>query len=164
MLGISKVYNIKKTVTKKLLLNDKLAKWLFNRITKDKFAHYVLRTGYDTYKEITLDLIKQLLAKAEQDESVLKKGIFAELSDFPEYEDIPFEVEHASPYDHRWEGDYDENAYDDWKVITYSITHFLFEDEWEKEPVFVKHPELFDFSEEEVVINDEELEDTDYYI
>jgi len=164
MLGISKVYKIKKTVNKKLLLNDKLANWLFNRMKKDKSVHYVLRSGYNGYKEITLDLIKLLLSKAEQDEDILDKEIFAELSDYPEYDGVPFEVQHASPYNHRWEGDYDEDAYDDWKVITYSITDFLFEDQWKREPVYVEHPELFDFSEEEIIIDDEELEDTRYYI
>jgi hypothetical protein len=164
MLGISKVYKIKKTVNKKLLLNDKLANWLFNRITKDKSVHYVLKRGYNKYEEITLDLIKQLLSKAKQDEDILDKEIFAELSDYPEYDDVPFEVEHASPYDHRWPGDYDKDAYDDWKIITYSITDFLYEDQWNREPVYLEHPELFDFSEEETIIDDEKLEDTYCYV
>lgn len=159
--GIEKVYNIVKRVRRKLILNDKVIDYLYNKLSsKDK--RYVLMTGYSEYKEITKDVIKDLLQKAEQDARYWNKDIFAELADYPEYDGVPFEVTHASPYDHRWPGDYDEDAYDDWKVDACSLSDLFYDDTWNTEPIFAEHPENFDFEDEEVVIEQEKLTDTRY--
>ena len=162
-LGISKTYNIKKTVKRKLILNEKVADYIFKRMNSNDYENVVLltKTGY---KRVNLNLIKELLKKCEENTDILSKELFAELDDYPEYEGVPFKVSHASPYDHRWEGDYDEDAYDDYKVIKYSLLDFLFESSWQNEPVYVQYPNKFDFTEEEVEVEDEELEKTDYYI
>ncbi len=125
--GIEKVYNIVKRVRRKLILNDKVIDYLYNKLS-DKNKRYVLMTGYSEYKEITKDVIKDLLQKAEQDGRYWNKDVFAELADYPEYDGVPFEVTHASPYDHRWPGDYDEDAYDDWKVDACSLSDLLYDD------------------------------------
>ena len=151
-LGIEKVYEITKKVRKELVLNDKVTKWLFNAMKKDKERHFVIRTGYSTYEEISIPLIKELF-------KTLNEQKFVILSDYPEYDDVPFEVTHASPWNHRWDGDYDENAYDDWEVVTYSIRDLLAQKPWQvyADPIYIEHPELFDFGEEEVVLSKEEL-------
>jgi len=159
--GIEKVYNIVKRVRRKLILNDKVIDYLYNKLS-DKNKRYVLMTGYSEYKEITKDVIKDLLQKAEQDGRYWNKDVFAELADYPEYDGVPFEVTHASPYDHRWPGDYDEDAYDDWKVDACSLSDLLYDDTWNTEPVFAEHPENFDFEDEEVEIEQEKLTDTRY--
>lgn len=125
--GIEKVYNIVKRVRRKLILNDKVIDYLYNKLS-DKNKRYVLMTGYSEYKEITKDVIKDLLQKAEQDGRYWNKDVFAELADYPEYDGVPFEVTHASLYDHRWPGDYDEDAYDDWKVDACSLSDLLYDD------------------------------------
>lgn len=162
-LGISKTYNIKKIVKRKLILNEKVANYILKRMNSNDYENVVLltRTGY---MKVNLNLIKELLKKCEEDEDLLEKDIFAELDDYSEYEGVPFKVSHASPYDHRWPGDYDEDAYDDWKVIKHSLLDFLFEDHWQNKPVYLNHPEQFDFTDEEVEVEDEELKRTDYYI
>lgn len=152
-LGITKVYEIEKRVKKVLILNEKVVDYLYKRLTtaeKNSYylgepntKHLVFLTGYNNYEEITKDKIRELL----KDEDNLEKEIIAELAYNPEYEGTPFEVEHASPYDHRWAGDYDEDAYDDWKVIKYSLADFFYEDQFEREPYFAKHPEEFDFED-----------------
>ena len=159
--GIEKVYNIVKRVRRKLILNDKVIDYLYDKLS-DKNKRYVLMTGYSEYKEITKDVIKELLQKAEQDARYWNKDIFAELADYPEYDGVPFEVTHASPYDHRWPGDYDEDAYDDWKVDACSLSDLFYDDTWNTEPVFAEHPENFDFEDEEVVVEQEKLTDTRY--
>ena len=159
-LGIEKTYNIKKTVKKELILNDKVINYLFDKIKNDnQKRHFVLRVDYDGYKEITKDIIKQLIDKGNID-----KEVIVELDDYPEYDNMPFAITHASPYNHRWEGDYDEDAYEDWKVDTYSLTDFFYEDPWQREPYYAEHPEKFDFKEEVVEYSNEELEDTRYYL
>lgn len=167
MLGISKTYSIKKTVNKKLILNDKVANWLYKKIKEDyPTIHYVLWKGYDKYMEITLDLIKRILTKASKDDRILEAEAIVELADDPECEGVPFEVEHASPYDHRWPGDYDEDAYDDWKVSTRCLADFFFSNNWgglHDDPIYVESPELFDFEDEEVTFGSETLEETRGY-
>lgn len=155
-LGISKTYVIKKEVRQKLILNDKVANYIFNRIKDDPKCHFVIYIDNNTYEEVTLDKIKQLLVEAESDPTVLEKDIFAIYDEYPEYIDVPFKVEHANPYNHRWPGDYDEEAYDDWWVTTYPLNFFLFET-GKYYPVFVVHPELFDFEDRgAVVVEDSE--------
>lgn len=162
-LGIAKTYNIKKIVKRRLILNEKVANYILKRMNSNDYENVVLltRTGY---RRIDLNLIKELLKKCEEDFDLLEKDIFAELDDYPEYEGVPFKVSHASPYDHRWPGDYDEDAYDDWKVDKYSLLDFLYEDHWQNEPVYLRHPDKFDFTDEEVEVEDEELKRTDWYI
>lgn len=152
-LGITKVYEIKKRVKKVLILNEKVVDYLYKRLTtaekgyhcwgEPDTKHLVFLTGYNNYEEITKDKIRELL----KDEDNLEKDIIAELAYTPEYESTPFEVEHSSPYDHRYPGDYDEDAYDDWKVIKYSLVDFLYEDRFKRKPYFAKHPEEFDFED-----------------
>ena len=162
-LGITKTYNIKKIVKRRLILNEKVAEYIFKRMNSNDYENVVLLTNTG-YMKVSLELIKELLKRCNRSADLLEKDIFAELDDYPEYEGVPFKVSHASPYDHRWPGDYDEDAYDDWKVIKYSLLDFLFEDHWQNEPVYLQHPEQFDFTDEEVEMKDEELEDTDYYV
>lgn len=159
-LGIEKVYKVTKKVKSKLILNDKVVDYLFDRINKEG---YVYMTSSSTYKKVTKDLLKDLLKKAEQDDRYWNLECFAIVADYPEYDGVPFEVTHASPYDHRWEGDYDEDAYDDWKVEAISLSDLLYEDTWEEKPVFAKHPDKFDFEADVVETSKEKLEDTDYW-
>lgn len=156
-LGIEKVYNITKKVRRELIFNEKVVDYLYKKLIDD---NYVLMVSASKYQPITKDILKQLLAKAEKDSDILHKEIFAELSDYPEYDGIPFEVTHASPYDHRWPGDYDEDAYDDWKIITTSLSDLFYDDTWDNTPIYVKKPEMFDFKEEQVITEKEKLEDT----
>lgn len=162
MLGISKTYSIKKTVNRKLILNDKVANWLYKKIKEDyPIDHYVLWKGGDRYEEITLDLIKNILTKASKDDTILEAEVIVKLADYPEYEGVPFEVDHASPYDHRWPGDYDENAYDDWEISKRCLADFFYEStyDWNNNLIYIKHPELFDFEDEKVTLKGETLEE-----
>ena len=158
-LGIEKTYKIVKKVRRKLLLNDKFINYLLKRLNK---GGYVYMTSSSSYEKITPELLKVLVKKLEKDDRYLYLECFAKVDDDPEYEGIPFEVTHASPYDHRFPGDYDEDAYDDWEIAAVSLTDLLYEDNWQEEPVYVVHPEMFDFAEEEVVVEDEKLERTNY--
>jgi hypothetical protein len=156
-LGIEKEYKIIKKVRRKLLLNDKFVNYLLKQLNK---GNYVYMTSSHSYETVSPELIKELINKAEDNDRYWNLDCFAQVADYPEYEGVPFEVTHASPYDHRWPGDYDEDAYDDWKVDAISLSDLLYEDTWQREPVYVKHPEMFDFADEEVVVEDEKLEDT----
>lgn len=159
-LGIEKVYRITKKVRRNLILNDKVIDYLFETAKK---RQYVLMLNSSSYEEITRDIIKELLEKAQYDEDYWDKDCFAIVDEYPEYEGIPFEVEHASPYDHRWPGDYDPDAYEDWKIRAYSLSNLLYEDNWDHEPVFAKHPEKFDFEDAYDYFENEKFEDTNYY-
>ena len=150
--GILKDYQIIKTVKKRLIINDKVIDYLFNELKKRK---YVLRNDYNTYEEITRDDIIVFL-KFEDEDHFWEYERFVILDKDPEYTDMPFEIEHASPYDHRWPGDYDPDAYDDWKVNTYCFGDLWYTDRWDHKPYFSTHKDQFDFEDEEVIIDDEE--------
>ena len=156
-LGIEKEYKIIKKVRRKLILNDKVINFLFDKVKKE---NYVYMTSSSSYKEITKDLLRDLLKKAEDNDRYWRLECFAIVDEYPEYDGVPFEVEHASPYDHRWPGDYDEDAYDDWKIRAISLEDLFFEGLWNDKPVYLEHPEMFDFTDEEVIIEDEKLEHT----
>jgi len=159
-LGITEEYEIKKIVKKKLIINDKVINYLFKVLTDESGPHYVIMNGYGKYTEITKDIIKQLLSS----ERNLSAEVIAEIDEYPEYEGVPFVVSHASPYDHRWEGDYDEDAYDDWKVVTHTIEDIFYDDTWDKEPYYAKHPDEFDWEDEVVEEKDPKLEYTYYSV
>jgi len=160
-LGIEKVYKTIKRVRKKLILNDKVVDYLYDKLIE---GNYVLMLSTSRYEEVTKDLLRQLLNDATRNVLVLNKEMFAVLSDDPEYDGVPFEVTHASPYDHRWEGDYDEEAYDDWKIDTICLQDLFYDDPWDDEgPIYAKHPEMFDFEDEEVILEKEEKLDRTFY-
>lgn len=156
-LGIEKEYKIIKKVRRKLILNDKVINFLFNKLKKQ---NYVYMTSSSSYIKITPDLVKELLKKAEHNDNYWRLECFAQLANHPEYEGVPFKVTHASPYDHRWPGDYDEDAYDDWEIRAISLEDLFFENLWDNKPVYLEHPEMFDFENEEVLVEDEKLIDT----
>ncbi len=159
-LGIEKIYKITKKVQQDLILNDKVVDYLLSVINKKQ---YVYMTGSSTYKQVTKDLLNDLLKKAEQDDHYWNIECFAVVADYPEYENVPFEVSHASPYDHRWPGDYDKDAYDDWKIDAVSLSDLLYADTWDNEPIYIKKPDMFDFKEEKVLTSKEKLEDIHSY-
>ena len=157
-LGIEKEYKITKKVRRRLLLNDKLVDYLLRQLSK---GGYVYMTGSNSYEPVSHELVKKLVDEAKDDYRRWDWDCFAQVADFPEYEGVPFEVTHASPYDHRWPGGYDEDAYDDWKIEAVSLSDLLYEDDaWQRDPVYVTHPEMFDFDEEVTVTEGERLEAT----
>lgn len=163
--GITKTYEIVKTVSKKLVLNDKVVDYLFNVLTRNEDRKFVLRKGYNNYSEITKDTLRDLL------KGDVEKEVIVELDEYPEYDDMPFTITHASPYDHRWPGDYDKDAYEDWKVDEYSISDLFYSDKldfgWSgvnDKPYFAEHPEEFDWEEEVIVYSDEKLDNERYYV
>lgn len=152
-LGIVEEQTIIKKVKRELVLNDKVVDYLYNTIKSDKCNHFVfIKDGYEySYEEITKEGIKKLMSY---------KGIMEEcigiLDENPEYEDVPFVVVHANPYNHRHEGDYDVNAYEDWKIETFKLFDFMFEDlkGFGSEPYYYLHQDEFDF-----ILIPEEIED-----
>ena len=143
--GIFQTYTITQTERKELVMNEKVANYLFEQLTKYARQHYVWRQGYDKWVEFTPQLIQQIISTPDG----MRKQDIVVLCESPEYEDCPFEIEHDSPWDHRWPGDYDENAYNCWKVIAYSLEDVLLRrEEWDngEKPYFAAHPTLFDFT------------------
>lgn len=141
--GICRKTVITKTESQELIMNEKVANYLFEQLTKDTRQHYVWRQRYGKWVEFTPQLLQQIISTPDG----MRKQDVVILSKDPEYEDCPFEIEHASPWDHRWPGDYDEDAYNDWKVIAYSLEDVLLgEEPWKRnKPYFVTHPMCFDF-------------------
>lgn len=128
-----------------IIINEKLIDYLYNKIHsyKEKFVFNTVGVSYET---ITKELIRKLLENNKEcEESIVI------LSDFPEYDNCPFEVEHASAYNHRWEGDYDPDAYDDWKPRTYCLHDFFYQniDFPSGKPVYLQYFEMFDWKERE---------------
>ena len=160
-LGIEKDYKTIKRVRQKLILDDKVVDFLFNKLKKHD---YVFIVNSNKYQEITKDFLRDFLKKVDKDDRYLSLECFAIRDDDPEYEGVPFEVKHASPYDHRWPGDYDPDAYDDWEIEAVSFEDLLYDDTWDEKPIYAKHPEQFNFSEEEITTDPEELVDTKYFI
>lgn len=163
-LGIKETYEVRKYVEKELILNEKVVIFLYNLISKlilKEDRKFVVRTGYNTSKPITKEWIAQQLAANRIEDKVI-----VETDEDPEYEDTPFVVNHANPYDHRWPGDYDEDAYEDWWVEEYSLLDFLMNtyDGPHGEPFFVKYPGRFDFKETSVKYGRDELVSKDYQI
>jgi hypothetical protein len=156
MIGITKRYEVIYTEEQELILNNKVVDFLTKTIDKDRKRgiHLVYMTSSSTYKEIDRDLIVQLLKAAESDESILDKPLFAELVDYPEYDNCPFNVSHASPWDHRYPGDYDEDAYDDWDIVTYSLMNIFCEN---YVPYYEEHPEQFDFKPIRTKVSEKKL-------
>ena len=161
--GIKKVYEIRKIVKKKLILNDKVVDYFFKVLNKDKNRKFVIRTGYDKYIDITKDEIKKLLA------GDLDKETIVELDEYPEYDDMPFVISHASPYNHRWENDYDPDAYEDWKVDTWSLSDLFYNDHYgfgwggfADKPYYVEHPDEFDWEDEVEEYTNEKFDHEDY--
>lgn len=159
MIGIVKRYEVIYTEEQELILNSKVVDFIVKKIAKDKQRgiHLVYMTSSSTYKEIDKDLIAQLIKDAQSNESVLDKPLFAELDEYPEYEGCPFNVRHASPWDHRYPGDYDEDAYDDWDIITYSINDFFNGDGYNYTPYYEEHPEQFDFKPVRTKVSEKKL-------
>lgn len=151
--GIETTYKLIKKVIKKLIINDKVIDYLFEKIQKRKVV--VMKSLY-SYENITRASLKQLVERAEKYPNYWDKKIFAILDDSPEYDDVPFEIRHASPFDHRWPGDYDEDAYDDWKVVRLSLNDLFSLDTSSPyfNPYYAVYPDEFDF--EETVINENE--------
>jgi len=163
MIGITKRYKVIYTEEQELILNNKVVDFLANVIDKAKSdgIHFVYMTSSSTYKEIDKALITQLLKDAESDESILDKPLFAELAEYPEYDNCPFNVSHASPWDHRYPGDYDDDAYDDWDIITHSLMDFFYENGYAPGygdiPYYEEHPEQFDFKPVKTKVSEKKL-------
>ena len=144
--GLEQRYEVVKTVVKKLILNYKVVDFLYEELTKDKREPYVyFDNATQKHFPITKELINNII-----NNNGINKSCLRILEEYPEYEDCPYKVEHPSPYNHRWEGDYDESAYDDYKILTYSLEDILY-GEWFNEPLYIKQKNRFDWTEEVVV-------------
>lgn len=158
-LGITKQYEVEKRVSKALVINDKVIDFLFDRITNNKYgAKYVARAGFTGYKEITKDWIKKIA-----DAGDWEKELIVELAS--DEEDFPFSRRHPSPWDHRWEGDYDPDVVNEWKVNTWCLWDFFrvnlgFNSNDEDNLYYMVHPESFDWEEEQTEYGNERLTGT----
>lgn len=164
-LGIYKTYEIKKTVSKDLILNDKVVDLVYNYVQKEKKDGniYVLKRpatsikeledGYKGYVELTRDVIRDLLkGNLDKDCIAVLDNYYDEEDD--EYGHGPFATYFTSAY----EGDYDRTLEVEYE---YCIMDLIYErDPWKK-PDFVKHPEKYDWKEEVVTYSDERLVDED---
>lgn len=163
-IGINKVYGVKRYVRRKLVLNDKVVDYLYMRLTSSKqysansygspVKEFVfISSNKEGYEPITKEKIKALL----QHEENMREKLIVRLDDEPRDLKNPFAVRYHSPQNHRYEGDYDEDADEYHDVVSYTLEDFLYEDEDRVnpyvEPYFAKHQEQFDF-EDEVIEED----------
>ena len=156
--GIQQNYEVTVVKRKKLILNDKVINYLMKVIKEYGYVYMINSRNYQT---VTPDLLKQLLKKAEKNEMSWYEQCFAEVDESPEYEGVPFKVLHASPYNHRWEGDYDNDAYDDWHIQAVSLVDLLLGDRLR--PYFAEHQREFDFEDVEKAVVYTKKQDRDDY-
>ena len=160
-IGINKVYDVKRYVRRKLVLNDKVVDYLYTRLTTSKQYQSSNNTYQSPVKElvfissnkkgyepITKERIKALLKYEEN----MREKMIVQLDDEPKDFKYPFVVRYHSPWNHRYEGDYDEYADEYCDIVSYTLEDFLYEDEDRVnlyiEPYFAKHQEQFDFADE----------------
>lgn len=139
-IGLKTTRNIIVTHEEDLIFDEKVVDFLYNKIT-NATEHYVLYYA-QTITEITREIVEKLI-----NNGYFCKEWIAEIDSDPEYDDCPLVITHASPYDHRWPGDYDEDAYDDWEVVTHSLYDFMFDEN--NVPYFMTHKNEFNWKESE---------------
>ena len=147
--GIQKTYEIKKTVNKKLVYNDKFINWILNECKEER---YVIPTGWNEYREITKEDIVKILRSGN-----LNDKLFVSVSLDPEYDEDDDEGSiFCIEYRRDENGNY-TNYRNDWKVMKFSLVDIVYRNNVWREPYYVLHPDEFDWEGEEVIYSDEKL-------
>ena len=156
-LGIEEHRTFEVITDKKLIINDKVIDYIYRAIKEkekniendyDCGLRYVILTNEwrGKYEEITKESLKKYITKDNIDNE--RQLAIAVLSSCPEYKGCPFDVTHADPYDYRWEGDYDEDAYNDWEVTKIKVSDFFYNyKSGDSKPYYASHPEKFDWED-----------------
>ena len=121
-IGINKVYDVKRYVRRKLVLNDKVVDYLYTRLTTSKqnltpdyqspVKEFVfISSNKQGYEPITKEKIKALL-KYEKN---MREKMIVQLDDEPKDLKYPFVVRYHS----RW-----DDADDYYDIISYTLEDF----------------------------------------
>lgn len=134
-IGINSMFDVIRTVSKKLVLNEKVVDYLYRRINARKpyqlssQRYVIIDNKNHKYIELAKDKIKELL---KNEHNMFVCNI----------------VEYTGYLQHNDET-YEDDYYNGQSVLKYSLENFLYEDESDmyEKPYFATHIEEFDFED-----------------